>query len=126
MLISKLNPILRGWANYFAVSNAKKTFQKVSFHVNFLVRNWSFNKHRNAARRVTYDKYFKKHEGKSHTFFGKSHKGNVITMYHLGGHRVKHGQMIKLSANPFTPDGRQILDKRRLARAKFRTEVWPG
>jgi RNA-directed DNA polymerase len=40
-LISKLNPIIRGWSNYYSTVCSKETFSKVDFFMWQMLRDWA-------------------------------------------------------------------------------------
>ena len=39
--VARVNPIVRGWVNYFCVGNSAKAFSKVKFHVENQVRRFA-------------------------------------------------------------------------------------
>jgi hypothetical protein len=39
--VAQVNPILRGWANYFRVGNSRQAFNKVEYHVERKVRRFA-------------------------------------------------------------------------------------
>ncbi|HJW74792.1 MAG TPA: group II intron maturase-specific domain-containing protein, partial [Thermoleophilia bacterium] len=43
-VVGQINPILRGWVNYFRVGNSSRAFDKVKFHVERKVRRWAVKK----------------------------------------------------------------------------------
>ena len=43
-VVAEINPILRGWVNYFRVGNSSRAFDKVKFHVERKVRRWAVKK----------------------------------------------------------------------------------
>ena len=42
--VAQVNPILRGWANYFRVGNSSQAFNKVKLHVERKVRRFAVKK----------------------------------------------------------------------------------
>ena len=42
--VAQVNPILRGWVNYFRVGNSSRAFDKVRFHVERKVRRYAVKK----------------------------------------------------------------------------------
>jgi len=42
--VARVNPILRGWVNYFRVGNSSRTFDKVKWHVERKVRRFAVKK----------------------------------------------------------------------------------
>jgi RNA-directed DNA polymerase len=49
-LIAELNPVLRGWGNYFRTGNADREFNKMDYFVVRRLRRWQ---HRRGGQRVT-------------------------------------------------------------------------
>jgi len=45
-LISKLNPIIRGWANYYCYSSAKEMFNYIDYRIWQMLWQWSLRRHR--------------------------------------------------------------------------------
>jgi RNA-directed DNA polymerase len=63
-LIGILNPIIRGWANYFACENSSLAFRKMD-HLLFLkLLSWAKRRHVNKSMRWTAHKYWKVDWGK--------------------------------------------------------------
>ncbi len=58
-LIHKLNPILRGWANYHRCMVAKQTFSYVDVQVWSMLWQWSTRRHSSKGARWVKEKYFK-------------------------------------------------------------------
>jgi RNA-directed DNA polymerase len=42
--VARINPVLRGWVNYFRVGNSSRAFDKVKFHVEQKVRRYAVKK----------------------------------------------------------------------------------
>ena len=59
-LISKLNPIIRGWANYYCYSSAKETFNYIDYRIWKMLWQWSLRRHRkeNKGKQWIRDRYF--------------------------------------------------------------------
>jgi len=45
-LVSKLNPIIRGWANYYCYSSAKETFNYIDYRIWQMLWQWCLRRHR--------------------------------------------------------------------------------
>ena len=54
-VVNKLNPILRGWINYFRFGNSAKKFQQMEMYVHERMALWWSKKHQKAGRRWTVD-----------------------------------------------------------------------
>lgn len=63
-LIKLLNPILRGWGNYYRPANSRLTFNKVDYAVWNKLIKWSIRRHNNKSKKWTIRNYFKQ-KGKS-------------------------------------------------------------
>lgn len=57
-LIGALNPIIRGWCNYYSTVCSKKTFSKCSHVLYQQLRRWAFRKHPNKNRSWIVKKYW--------------------------------------------------------------------
>lgn len=110
ILISKLNPLLRGWAEYYKPTTAKKAFAYIGWRVWKILWGMLLRKHRGLPRRVLARKYFKTVEGNNWVFFGKDEKGKVVTLYQMGWTEVKRHSMTK-PFNPFLAENEALLEK---------------
>ncbi len=57
-LIGKLNPILRGWANYYQYASAKRTFDRVDNKVFRILWRWTKRRHPEKSAKWRKDRYF--------------------------------------------------------------------
>ena len=62
-LIRLLNPIIRGWANYFRTENSAETFHKVDHAIFQMLWGWAVKRHHNKGKRWVYTKYWKRVHG---------------------------------------------------------------
>uniref|UniRef100_UPI0035A226EC group II intron maturase-specific domain-containing protein n=1 Tax=Microseira wollei TaxID=467598 RepID=UPI0035A226EC len=58
-LIKKLNPIIRGWCNYFSTVVSQKVFERLWHLVVWKLLKWGRHRHRNKGRAWIGLKYFK-------------------------------------------------------------------
>jgi hypothetical protein len=67
VLIEKLNPLLRGWANYFCTGNAAKKFRQVDRYVGSRLRRFLWKRKRRHLRpgeaRAWTEDFFVEHHG---------------------------------------------------------------
>ncbi len=75
-LISKLNPIIRGWANYYVYSSAKETFNYVDYRIWKMLWQWCLRRHNNKGKQWIRKRYFMNIDGKK-WIFGER-KENVL------------------------------------------------
>ncbi len=57
-LISKLNPIIRGWANYYCYSSAKETFNYIDYRLWKILWQWCLRRHNNKGKQWIRHRYF--------------------------------------------------------------------
>ena len=62
-LIGKLNPIIRGWANYYKTCTASKIFNKMSAQLYFKLRRWAAFRHPRKWPTWCYRRYWKRLDG---------------------------------------------------------------
>jgi RNA-directed DNA polymerase len=62
-LIGKLNPIIRGWANYYKTCSAKVTFNKMSAQLYHKLRRWAAFRHPKKWPKWCYHRYWKRLDG---------------------------------------------------------------
>ena len=75
-LISKLNPIIRGWANYYCYSSAKETFNYVDYRIWKMLWQWCLRRHTDKGKQWIRHRYFK-NIGKRTWIFGEQNE-NVL------------------------------------------------
>lgn len=64
-LIKALNPIIRGWCNYYSAISAKEAFTNCDHHVWNCLRSWIRKRSKGGFNK---DKYFRKHLGNNWSF----------------------------------------------------------
>lgn len=62
-LIGQLNPIIRGWANYYKTCSAKVTFNKMSAQLYHKLRRWAAFRHPRKWPKWCYRRYWKRLDG---------------------------------------------------------------
>ena len=72
-LIGHLNPILRGWSNYYKKVNSKGVLTYVDHQIWRAVWHWCLSRHPNKSQHWVLRKYFKYANKRSWAFFGTVH-----------------------------------------------------
>lgn len=67
-LITKLKPILRGFANYYRGVVSKKTFNYINHRVTMYLWRWAKRRHPNKGKKWIKNRYFHRIEGNDWTF----------------------------------------------------------
>lgn len=58
MVISRLNPILRGWAAYYRSVVSKHTFVSIDSYLWWLTFTWAVRNHRNKSKKWVVARYY--------------------------------------------------------------------
>ncbi|MBC6475140.1 MAG: group II intron reverse transcriptase/maturase [Hormoscilla sp. GM102CHS1] len=112
-LITKLNPVIRGWCNYFRTVVSKETYSNMDYHLWNILWQWATRRHPNKSGQWIAKKYWT-NEGKNHwVFTGESKKTGKTTMVvkHSETKIVRHVK-VKGTASPF--DGNLVYWSQRL------------
>lgn len=107
-LIRKLNPILRGWSNYYSCVVSSRTFNYVSSYV--WIHLWKWIRKLHPTRNATWlvEKYFRTYGKRNWVFVGKNESGNLIKLFYISGVNIVRHQMCKLEMNVFTMEDSEL------------------
>lgn len=72
-LIGKLNPIIRGWANYYRTCAAKKVFDRMSTQLFHKLQRWAAFRHPRKSKSWQYRRYWRRVDGKVWFSDGKNY-----------------------------------------------------
>jgi len=112
LLIRKLNPIIRGWANYHKGGVSKETFKYLDYRIWKMLWQWCRRRHANRQKRWVVKKYFKSVKKRNWTFFGvPPDKGDIHLIYASDTKIVRHRKIIG-TANPYDPIDEMYFEKR--------------
>ncbi|MHA1522208.1 MAG: group II intron reverse transcriptase/maturase [Promethearchaeota archaeon] len=119
-VISRLNPIIRGWANYYRYSNAKTTFNTVDYRIWKML--WAWCKRRHSKKSITWvrKKYFHTIGTRKWVFATKEGDSLLFT----AKFRAQSQRYAKVKGynSPYDPILHQYWDKR--ARGKTQYQKW--
>lgn len=106
-LISLLNPILRGWANYHRPVVAKATFNRLDGLIFRAIWSWSKRRHRNKSASWIRKRYFRS-EGNRNWVFSTTvvkddGKQATVALIRLADTPIRRHIKVKGSYNPFDP-----------------------
>lgn len=112
-LISKLNPIIRGWCNYHKFHNSKKSFQKLSFLLWNRLWRWAKRRHPNKGKKWVRKRYWKTIQNDNWVFANSREGKNPFQL-------LKHTELpagvkyvkVKGSLSPY--DGNELYWGKRL------------
>jgi RNA-directed DNA polymerase len=122
-LIMRLNPILNGWANYYKHSAASNVFRKADHQIYKKLWQWALRRHGNKCKGWIKDRYFHKIDGRDWVFAVKK-KNEKKEEYYIPATILFHTKIVKYpqlkcDVNPFDPEWRQYLEKRRTIKMKM-------
>lgn len=80
-LISLLNPVIRGWSNYFSKVVSKATFSKLDHVLFHQLRAWVNFRHKSKNARWKADKYWKKIGNHTWTFACVNKRNTIVQLF---------------------------------------------
>jgi RNA-directed DNA polymerase len=99
-LISKLNPIIRGWCNYYSTVVSKETFNKISSQIYHRLFRWAKRRHPNKTGKWIAKKYWHTIGGNNWEFAVKMDDKSIKLYKHPETPIVRHVK-VKGNASPF-------------------------
>ena len=102
-LIKKLNPIIRGWCNYFSTVVSQKIFERLWHIVVFKLLKWGRHRHRNKGKKWIRLKYFKNVEGNNWVFATRE-GNNPLRLIQHSSTEIKRYVKVKGVASPYDGD----------------------
>jgi RNA-directed DNA polymerase len=115
-LIHKLNPIIRGWSNYYSPVVSKEIFTKLEHLTVQRLITWGRSRHPNKGIHWVVRKYFK-YKGKNPWSFAANEKGLRKGIVHLASHKetpiVRH---IKVQGDKSPYDGNLVYWSSRMGK----------
>lgn len=122
-LIEKINPIIRGWGNYYSHVVSKEVFCRCDHILINQLKRWSYRRHTNKSRKWIRNKYFIR-KGCRNWIFGFEYVCGGIeekfTVQQLTEIPIKRHIKIKCEANPFDPLWDDYFEKRKLKSSRLR------
>jgi len=123
MLLRRLNPLLRGWANYYRNGVARRTFEKLDYYVGHKIWRWITRRHPHKSRAWKQRKYFSA-AGEAGAFSVRVHskrgESRVLQLYRLASTKIERHIKVRGTANPFDPRYTEYFAKRRCSAWRVR------
>lgn len=123
-LIEELNPVLRGWGNYYSGVVSKITFCKIDHILTNQLKRWSYRRHKNKSGKWIKDKYFIKVGNRDWIFgfkYKDSEKEAIFALMKLADIPIRRHVKVKSQANPYDPTWDAYFFKRKLKGNRLRT-----
>jgi RNA-directed DNA polymerase len=116
VVIKKLNPILRGFANYYKGVVSKETFSYISHRVWQYLWRWAKRRHPNKNTKWVQKRYFKTINGNKWTFCASTadRQGNHqdLILYPIAYTPIERHVKVKGNASPDDPSLSEYWEKR--------------
>ena len=100
VLISKLNPIIRGWCNYYANVVSQKVFKRLDYICFWKLYKWGIKRHHNKGKEWIKNKYFQSIGGKNWVFATKI-EGNLVRLLSHTDTKTTRYVKVKSDASPY-------------------------
>lgn len=117
VLIGKLNPILRGWANYHRHICAKKSFCRVDRYVQASLLRWAKRRHPNKTYGWIRRKYFSA-AGVVGDFSIRQRMADGASrlrrLYRIGRTKIERHIKVRAEANPYDAAYHEYFEKRKV------------
>ncbi len=135
-LLGQLNPLIRGWANYYRHGTAKRTFDRLDYFVFRQLLRWAKRRHPHKSATWKRRKYFSAAKGHFSVRLpkGQGHS-QVLTLYRAASTPIRRHIKIRGAANPYDPDYIRYFDLRHrrgwrrnqtMGHASASQDYWPS
>lgn len=116
LLITRLNPIIRGWAAYHRHVVSKRIFAYVDFRIFEYLWRWAQARHPRKGLRWTKRKYFERIGTRDWLFFGDQQavEDSVLRLrlFHASTVRIMRHVKVRAAFNPYDPVWAEYIAKR--------------
>ncbi|NET51748.1 MAG: group II intron reverse transcriptase/maturase [Merismopedia sp. SIO2A8] len=102
-LIKRLNPIIRGWCNYFSTVVSQKVFERLWHLVVWKLLKWGRHRHRNKGKKWIRLKYFQSVEG-NNWMFATREGSNPLELRQHSSTKIKRYVKVKGNKSPYDGD----------------------
>ena len=113
VLIQKLNPLLRGWANYHRYVNSKRVFGRVDYYVSGMLWRWARREHRNKSATWISQRYFSADSAFSVRSLDRQGTPKLLKVYQLAKTVIQRHIKVRGAANPYDPQYDDYFKRRR-------------
>ena len=122
LVIQRLNPVIRGWANYYRHVVSKKAFDDIDSAIWRLTWNWATRRHPRKSPAWVKDRYYVCRDGLAWVFTDGS-----ATLFRMSTLPIQRHVKIRREANPYDPqDADYFVERRRRQRGTIPTAapIW--
>jgi len=128
-LIRQLNPMIRGWANYYRHVVAKKTFSYVDYQVFLALRSWINRRHPDKSAKWKRKRYFRNQGPRNWIFSAtvrdKQGKATPLDLFRASDVAITRHVKIRAEATPYDPAFKDYFVARARSR-RVNPYAWSG
>lgn len=129
IVIARLNPVIRGWANYYRHVASSRSFSYVDHHIWRIIWVWAKRRHPKKGLKWIKKKYFKTSNRSKWEFVGTTEKQKNVFLVKCRSFKIKLHVKIRSKANPYDPDFTEYFEKRQheakaFLRSKTLQKLW--
>ena len=119
-IITKLNPMIRGWCNYHRWICASEAFKYVDYRIWKMLWKWCRRIHSNRRKRWIKNKYFKTVGSRSWVFSAPRPKGEdgYYRLFYAARVKIDKHVKIRATANCYLPEDEQYFERLKMQRLK--------
>ncbi|MCH7910224.1 MAG: hypothetical protein IIB38_11470 [Candidatus Hydrogenedentes bacterium] len=112
ILLRKLNPLLRGWTNYYRHVCSSTVFRATSNYLHQTLMRWARRRHTNKGRPWLVRKYFRTSGNRNWVFFGTSPDGVITELSEVSHARIWRHIKVRSDLNPYASEWQDYIEKR--------------
>ncbi len=114
VLINNLNPIIRGWCNYFRFVCSDKVFKKIDYLIWYKTLKWATHRHRNKGKKWIADKYWQSIDGDNWVFATRQEGSKPMRLLKHSSINITRYVKVKSEASPY--DGNLVYWSSRMGK----------
>lgn len=119
-LIFTLNPIIKGWGEYYQFSAATETYRKVDNAIFQKLWRWCLRRHHNKGLGWIKNRYFHKIGNRDWVFSTEeSERDKQCSLISLTNIKIKKYPQLKAAYNPYDPAWEDYTEQRAVIKMKF-------
>ena len=116
VLINRLNPVIRGWANYHRHVVSKRIFARLDAAIFRMLWQWAQARHPRKGRHWIKQKYFERVGTRDWWFFGKPDGTDGwlyrVRLFHASSVKIVRHVQVRSGLNPYDPSWEPYLTRR--------------
>lgn len=104
ILIERLNPLIKGWCNYYSTSVSKEVFNKLDKLIYWKLMKWGKKRHNNKTLKFAAHRYFHSIGERKWVFAAKLKNGNFFELLSHAATPITRHIKVKGNASPYNGD----------------------